>query len=108
MDLGNLAITLPAPFLTAREAVDLAVRAEHGFHHTAGMHSFNLQALSRMARVIDTALFVKNAPNYAGLGYEGEGYTSFSIGTRTGEGLTTARTFTRERRCALIDYFRIV
>ena len=44
----------------------------------------------------------------AGLGVGGEGYTAFTIGTATGEGMTTARTFVRERRCALVDYFRIV
>ena len=90
------------------EGIDLALHAEHGFKHTAVMHSLNLRALSRMAGMINTTIFVKNAPSYSGLGFEGEGYTSFSIGTTTGEGLTTALTFTRERRCALVDYFRIV
>ena len=90
------------------EGIQYALNAEHGFHHTAVMHSFSLASLNKMARVMDTAIFVKNAPSYSGLGFEGEGYTSFSIGTKTGEGLTTCLTFTRERRCALVDYFRIV
>ena len=90
------------------EGIEMALKAEHGFHHTAVMHSFNINALSKMARVMDTTIFVQNAPSYSGLGFEGEGYTSFSIGTKTGEGLTTCLTFTRERRCALVDYFRIV
>ena len=90
------------------EGIQCALKAEHGFRHTAVMHSFNLNALSQMAKVMDTTIFVKNAPSYSGLGFEGEGYTSFSIGTRTGEGLTTCLTFTRERRCSLVDYFRIV
>jgi acyl-CoA reductase-like NAD-dependent aldehyde dehydrogenase len=90
------------------QAIDLAIKAEHGFQHTAVMHSLHLKSLSKMARLINTALFVKNAPAYSGLGYEGEGFTSFSIGTRTGEGLTNAITFTRKRRCALVDHFRIV
>ena len=64
--------------------------------------------LSRMARVIDCSIFIKNGPNYAGLGMGGEGFTSFTIAGRTGEGMTTARTFTRLRRCVLVDYFRIV
>ncbi len=93
---------------SADEAVDLAKRAEHGFHHTAIMHSLNLTNLSRMAHEINTAIFVKNGPNYAGLGFEAEGYTTFSIGTKTGEGMTTARTFSWERRCVLVDHFRIV
>lgn len=90
------------------QGIDLAVQAEHGFRHTASMHSKNLDALHRMARVINCSIFVKNASNYAGLGFGGEGYTSFTIASPTGDGLTTARTFTRERRCTLAGYFRIV
>jgi acyl-CoA reductase-like NAD-dependent aldehyde dehydrogenase len=90
------------------EAIDRAVEVEHGFRHTASMYSRNIESLHRMARVIDTSIFVKNAPNYAGLGMGGEGYTSFTIASPTGDGLTTARTFTRERRCTLAGYFRIV
>lgn len=90
------------------EAIDLAVEAEHGFRHTASMYSRNIDALHRMARVVNCSIFVKNASNYAGLGFGGEGYTSFTIASPTGDGLTTARTFTRERRCTLSGYFRIV
>ncbi len=90
------------------ECIAAAVQAEHGFGHTATMHSTNLDHLHAMARVINTSIFVKNGPSYAGLGMTGEGYTSFTIASATGEGLTTAHTFTRERRCALKDYFRIV
>jgi len=90
------------------EGIDLAKEAEHGFGHTASMYSKNLDALHRMARVMDVSIFIKNAPNYAGLGYGGEGYTSFTIASPTGEGLTTARDFTRVRRCTLAGYFRIV
>jgi propionaldehyde dehydrogenase len=90
------------------EAIELAVQAEHGFGHTAVMHSTNVAALDKMARSIGTAIFVKNGPSYAGLGGGGAGYTSFTIATQTGEGLTTPYTFSRERRCTLVDYFRIV
>ncbi len=90
------------------EAIDMAVRAEHGFGHTASMYSKNIDNLHRMARVSNVSIFVKNAPNYAGLGFTGEGYTSFTIASPTGEGLTTARNFTRERRCVLAGHFRIV
>jgi acyl-CoA reductase-like NAD-dependent aldehyde dehydrogenase len=88
--------------------IDLARRVEHGFRHTASMHSRNVDKLSKMARVINTSIFVKNGPNYAGLGFGGEGFTSFTIASPTGDGLTTARTFTRPRRCVLVDRFRIV
>jgi acyl-CoA reductase-like NAD-dependent aldehyde dehydrogenase len=90
------------------QAIDLAVEAEHGFRHTASMYSKNIDSLHRMARVVNCSIFIKNASNYAGLGFGGEGYTSFTIASPTGDGLTTARTFTRERRCTLSGHFRIV
>ncbi len=99
------------PFVRVRdvhEGIDLAVEAEHGFRHTASMYSRDIDALHRMARVCDASIYVKNASHVAGLGFGGEGYTSFTIASPTGDGLTTARTFTRERRCTLAGYFRIV
>jgi len=90
------------------EGIDLAVQAEHGFGHTASMFSRNIDALSKMARAVNTSIFVKNGPNLAGLGYGGEGFTSMSIASPTGEGVTNALTFTRIRRCTLVDHFRIV
>jgi acyl-CoA reductase-like NAD-dependent aldehyde dehydrogenase len=92
----------------ANEAIDLAVEAEGGRRHTAVMHSMNIRNLSRMARVINCSIFVKNAPCYAGLGEGGEGHTSFTIASPTGEGMTDARTFSRLRRCVMFDHFRIV
>jgi acyl-CoA reductase-like NAD-dependent aldehyde dehydrogenase len=89
-------------------AIDFAVEVEGGNRHTASMYSTNILKLSRMARVVDCSIFVKNGPHVSGLGEGGEGYTSFTIASPTGEGLTTARSFTRFRRCALIDSFRIV
>jgi acyl-CoA reductase-like NAD-dependent aldehyde dehydrogenase len=93
---------------SADEAIDLAIKAEHGFGHSASMHSMHLGNLSRMAREINTSIFVKNGPIYAGLAQGGEGYTSFSIASPTGEGLTGPRSFSRIRRCVLVDHFRIV
>ncbi len=90
------------------EAIELALKVEHGFRHTATMHSTNIDNLSKMARVCDTSIFVKNGPSFAGLGAGGEGHTSFTIASPTGEGLTTAKHFTRERRCVMKDRFRIV
>ncbi len=93
---------------TADEAIDLAVALEGGRRHTAVMHSKHLDHLSRMAREINCSIFVKNGPSVAGLGFGGEGYTSFSIASPTGEGLTSAKDFGRVRRCTLVDSFRIV
>ena len=85
------------------EAIEKARYYEHGFRHTAIIHSNNVRNMTKMGRVMDTTLFVKNGPCAAALGVGGEGYISFSIATPTGEGVTTPLTFTRERRCSLID-----
>lgn len=90
------------------EAIDLAVKAEHGCRHTAHMHSKNIDHLTRFARAVETTIFVKNAPSYAGIGFGGEGHTTFTIAGPTGEGLTSARSFTRYRRCVMSDNFRII
>jgi acyl-CoA reductase-like NAD-dependent aldehyde dehydrogenase len=93
---------------SADEGIDLAKKVEHGYRHTAVMYSKNLDALSRMARVMDCSIFVKNAPSLAGLGGGGEGFCSFTIASPTGEGLTNPISFSRIRRCTLKDAFRIV
>jgi acyl-CoA reductase-like NAD-dependent aldehyde dehydrogenase len=93
---------------SVEDCIVAAVQAEHGFGHTATMHSTNIDHLHAMAKRINTSIFVKNGPSFAGLGLRGEGYTSFTIASPTGEGLTTALSFTRERRCTLKDSFRIV
>lgn len=89
-------------------AIELAVDVENKNYHTALMHSKNIASLSKMARLCNCNIFVKNGPSYAGLGFHGEGYTTLTIAGTTGDGLTSAKTFTRERRCVLIDHFRII
>ncbi len=99
------------PFVRVRnvdEAIAKAKKAEHGFRHTAIIHSNNVRNMTKMGRALDTTLFVKNGPCMSSLGLGGEGYLSFSIATPTGEGVTTPLTFTRERRCSLIDDLRIL
>ena len=99
------------PFVRCRNAdhgIELAKEYEHGFGHTALIHSRNVRNMSTMGRVMDTTLFVKNGPSMAGLGLGGEGYLSFSIATPTGEGVTSPLTFTRQRRCALVDDLSIL
>ncbi|MDO7713695.1 MAG: aldehyde dehydrogenase EutE, partial [Pirellulales bacterium] len=92
----------------ADEAIQRAFESEHGFRHTAVIHSHNVRNMTRMGRLLDTTLFVKNGPSVAGLGLGGEGYLSFSIATPTGEGVTTPLTFTRQRRCTLVDDLRVL
>ncbi len=91
----------------ANRAIDLAVEAEAGNRHTAVMHSKNLDNLSRMAKACNCSIFVKNGRSQAGLGLDGEGYCSFTIASPTGEGMTSPRSFSRWRRCVLVDHFRI-
>jgi propionaldehyde dehydrogenase len=88
--------------------MEKAVIVEHQFKHTFVMHSTSIVNLSNMAQLCRANIFVKNGPNMAGLGFGGEGYATMSIAGTTGEGLTKASTFTRPRRCTLVDYFRIV
>jgi len=89
------------------EGIAAAVRAEHGYKHSAIIHSLNVDHMTAMARALDTTLFVKNGASVAGLGLGGEGYLSYSIATTTGEGITNPRTFTRTRRCVMVDNLRI-
>jgi aldehyde dehydrogenase len=99
------------PFVRCRnvdEAIAKAKYYEHGFRHTAIIHSHDVRNMTKMGRALDTTLFVKNGPCMAALGLGGEGYISFSIATPTGEGCTTPLTFTRERRCSMIDDLRIL
>jgi len=90
------------------QAIELAVIAEKGNRHTAIMHSQNITNLTKMAQEIQATIFVKNGPSVAGLGFESEGFTTLTIAGPTGEGLTSAKTFTRQRRCVLVDGFRII
>lgn len=91
-----------------QEAIDRAILAEKGCLHTATMHSKNLDNLHEMAVRSEVSIFVKNGPSCAGLGFGGEGFASMTIAGHTGEGLSSARTFTRSRRCVLKGHFRIV
>lgn len=85
------------------DAVEKAVWLEHGNRHSAHIHSKNVDNITKYAKAIDTAILVKNAPSYAALGFGGEGYCTFTIASRTGEGLTSASAFTKRRRCVMSD-----
>ncbi|MDO4570755.1 MAG: aldehyde dehydrogenase EutE [Planctomycetia bacterium] len=99
------------PFVRCRNVdhgIALAVKYEHGFRHTGIMHSRNIESLTKMGKAIDTTIFVKNGASVAGLGMGGEGYSSFSIAGMTGEGITNPLTYTRSRRCTLVDSLHIL
>jgi aldehyde dehydrogenase len=89
-------------------AIALAKKYEHGFKHTAVIHSRNVDTITRMGRELDTSLYIQNGPSMAGLGSGGEGYLSFSIATPTGEGVTTPLTFTRQRRSTTAGSMRVL
>jgi acyl-CoA reductase-like NAD-dependent aldehyde dehydrogenase len=89
-------------------AIDLAAASEHGFRHTASIHSTNVDTITRMAREMNCSIMVANGPNISGLGDGGEGFSSFSIASPTGEGLTRPRTFSRIRRVTVVGAMRIV
>jgi aldehyde dehydrogenase len=93
---------------SVEEGIAAAKESEHQFRHTSSIHSDNIEHMTAMARALDTAIFVKNGPCTAGLGLGGEGYLSFSIAAPTGEGVTNPRTFTRARRCVMVDNLRII
>ncbi len=89
------------------EGVEKSLEAEHSYKHTSIIHSHDVEAMTAMGRALDTTLFIKNGPCMAGLGLGGEGYLSYSIATPTGEGVTNPQTFTRVRRCVMVDNLRI-
>jgi len=92
---------------SVQEGIARSVEAEHSYKHTSIIHSHNVEHMTAMARALDTTLFIKNGPCMAGLGLGGEGYLSYSVATPTGEGVTNPKTFTRVRRCVMVDNLRI-
>jgi len=92
---------------SVEEGIERSLVAEHNYKHTAIIHSHDVETITAMARALDTTLFIKNGPSPTGLGLGGEGYLSYSIATPTGEGITNPRTFTRVRRCVMVDNLRI-
>jgi len=99
------------PFVRCQDfeqALALAIKHEHGFGHTAVIHSNNLAHITRMGQACNTTLFAVNGPSTGCLGVGGEGYPSYSIATPTGEGVTTPLTFTRFRRLTVSGALRII
>ena len=96
------------PVADFEEGLRLSIEHEHGFGHTAIIHSNNLANITAMGRAMNTTIFVANGPCTAGLGIGGEGYPSYSIATPTGEGITNPMTFTRFRRGCVSASLRFV
>ena len=92
---------------SVEEGIAKAKVAERGYKHSSMIHSHDVAHMTAMAKALETTLFIKNGPCIAGLGNGGEGYANFSIATTTGEGIANPRTFTRVRRCVMVDKLRI-
>ena len=99
------------PFVRAKNfdhALEMAIKHEHGFGHTAIIHSNNLANITKMGQAMNVTLFAVNGPSTGCLGVGGEGYPSYSIATPTAEGVTNPLTFTRFRRVSVSGALRIV
>jgi aldehyde dehydrogenase len=89
-------------------AIALAKSSEHGYGHTAILHSRDTNVMTKMGRIMECTIFVINGPSTDGLGLGGAGEASFSIAGPTGEGITTPRTFTRRRRTTVVNAMRFL
>jgi len=92
---------------SVKEGIAAAKKAERGYKHSAIIHSHDVSHMTAMGKALETTIFIKNGSCLAGLGNGGEGYPNFSIATTTGEGICNPRTFTRVRRCVMVDKLRI-
>ncbi len=80
-----------------KQAVEIACRVEHGYGHTAMIHSKNIDNITTFGQAIDTTNFIVNARAQA-MAIENErGGTSWTIAGATGEGNTTPKDYTRQR-----------
>ena len=91
------------------EGVKFAYEAEHGYGHTALIHSRDMNRITEFAKVMNTSIVVSNGYSSQGDGPDdGEAYMAFTIATPTGEGITSPRNFCRVRRLAVAGSLRFV
>ncbi len=91
------------------EGLQAALKAEHGFKHTASIFSKDIERVTRFTRVLDCDVHVINGGTLRGDGGDlGEGYFSHTIATPTGEGICTPIHFVRKRRIMTHKSFRFV
>jgi len=81
-----------------KEAMAAAVRIEHGFGHTAMIHSKDIDRITRFGQMINTTNFIVNARSQAMAVEKAKGGTAWTIAGATGEGNTTPGSYTKERR----------
>jgi propionaldehyde dehydrogenase len=91
-----------------KQGLEYAKKAEHGFGHTAMIHSRRIDRITQFAQTMKCNITVANGHCGASLGYQSEGCTAFTIAGPTGEGITTPRTYTKRRRLVLKDNLRMI
>ena len=85
----------------AQDAMEKAIVAEHGYHHSAAIWTKDLDRATWYGRRIGVTCLAMNGPTVGATGVGGTGFGSSTIATTTGEGFTTPNTFTRVRRFAM-------
>ncbi len=92
-----------------QEGLECSIKAEHGFRHTALIHSKDMDRITEYARAMNTTVCVANGYSNQGDGPDdGEAYMAFTIATPTGEGVTSPRNFCRIRRLSVAGSLRFV
>lgn len=92
-----------------QEGLKLSFEAEHGFGHTALIHSKDMDRITEFALKMNTNIVVANGYSNQGDGPDdGEAYMAFTIAAPTGEGITSPRSFCRVRRLAVAGNLRFV
>ncbi len=93
---------------SAEQGIEFSVKAEHGYKHTAMIHSNNLNNITNFTKAMNTSIVVVNGSSLAGNGgMSGEGTFSHTIASPTGEGICTPRNFARVRRLAITKSLQI-
>lgn len=81
------------------EGVVRAVKAEHGFEHTASIFTQDLNRATVFTRALKTDVLVINGGTLRGNGGDmGEGYFSHTIASPTGQGISNPRDFCKRHR----------
>jgi propionaldehyde dehydrogenase len=85
------------------EALECALKSEHGFHHTGIIHSQNIGRITRFVQTMRTTVMVVNGSSLASMGFDAEGIITLTIAGTTGEGYTTPKNFAQQSRITMVD-----
>lgn len=91
------------------DGVSAALKAEHGFKHTASIFTKDMERATYYTKILDCDVHTINGGTLRGDGGDlGEGYFSHTIATPTGEGICTPKDFSRKRRIMTHNSFRFI